>query len=271
MKMRISDAKAKKEFANAGVVLKTEFIDINGFKLHFAKTGNDSLPTLLFIHGSPGSWDAFKVYMQDKDLLAKYRMVSIDRPGFGYSQFGEAKNLSEQSAIISPLLNYLENGRNINLIGHSLGGPLSVKLAADNPGVFSEVILLAASVDPAAEKPETWRSILLNTPLNYLVPGAFRPSNKEIWYLKKDLTPLARQFEAVNSEVWILHGDKDNLVPVENAQYAHKMLIHAKSVHMIILKGAPHFIPWKPWYEDVKAVLLNIEADQQRHIIAKHE
>ncbi len=271
MKMRISDAAAKKEFANAGVVLQTEFIDINGFKLHFAKTGNDSLPTLLFIHGSPGSWDAFKVYMQDKDLLAKYRMVSIDRPGFGYSQFGEAKNLSEQSAIISPFLQYLQNGKNIKLIGHSLGGPLSVKLAADNPGVFSEVILLAASVDPAEEKPEKWRNILLYKPLYYLVPGAFRPSNKEIWYLKKDLLPLAGQFVAINSDVWILHGDKDNLVPVGNAEYAHKLLINAKSVHIIILKGAPHFIPWKPWYEDVKSVLLNIESDQLSREIAKHE
>lgn len=258
MKFRISDAAAKKQFAAAGVLLQTQTVNINGFKLHFAKAGIDSLPTLFFVHGSPGSWDAFRVYMQDKDLLTKYRMVAIDRPGFGYSQFGDAKNLTEQSAIISPLLTYLQNGKPVCIVGHSLGGPLAIKLAADNPGVFKDIVLLAASVDPAEEQPEKWRGFLLNSPFQYFLPGAFRPSNEEIWYLKKDLRPLANQFSSINADVWIVHGDKDNFVPVGNASYAHKMLTNAKSVHVFILKGAPHFIPWKPWYNDVKSVLLKI-------------
>jgi hypothetical protein len=36
------------------------------------------------------------------------------------------------------------------------------------------------------------------------------------------------------------------------------MLTNAKNINVIILKGAPHFIPWKPWYNDVKSVLLKI-------------
>ncbi len=253
----------KKQFAAAGVLLQTETVKVDGFKLHYAKTGNDSFPTLFFLHGSPGSWDAFSVYMQDKDLLARYRMVSIDRPGFGYSQFGDAKNLSQQSAIISPLLKKLQNGKPFCVVGHSLGGPMAVKLAADNPGFFKDVVLLAASVDLAEEQPEKWRGFLLHSSLQYLLPGAFRPSNQEIWYLKKDLQPLAKQFSSINADVWIVHGDKDNFVPVGNAAYAQKMFTNAKNIQVNILKGAPHFIPWKPWYEDVKAVLLKIDMAQQ--------
>ncbi len=258
MKFRVSDSKAKEQFSSAGVPLKMETIKIKGFKLHFAKTGSDSLPTLFFIHGSPGSWDAFSVYMRDPDLLAKYRMVSIDRPGFGYSEFGEAKNLEEQSAIITPLLKYIQNGKPICLIGHSLGGPLAVKLTADNPDMIHDLVLLAASVDPAEEMPERWRGIFFNSPLQFLLPGAFKPSNEEIWYLKKDLKPLAEQFKLIKSHVWIVHGDKDNFVPVGNADYAKKMLTNASKVEVTILKGAPHFIPWEPWYKDVKAGLLKI-------------
>jgi pimeloyl-ACP methyl ester carboxylesterase len=154
MKFRISDSKAKNNFLKENVQLHTETVNVNGFNIHFTKTGNDGLPTLFFVHGSPGSWDAFSVYMKDKDLLAKYRMISIDRPGFGYSQFGDAKNMQEQSQIISPLLDYINNKKPIYIIGHSLGGPLAVKLAADNPNTFAGIILLAASVSPAAEAPE---------------------------------------------------------------------------------------------------------------------
>lgn len=258
-KMRISDSDEKKIFSKDGVLLKTQTIDADGFRLHFAKTGNDTFPTLLFIHGSPGSWEAFSEYMQDKDLLAKYRMVSVDRPGFGYSQFGDAKDLSDQSAIISQLLKYIKNNKPVYVIGHSLGGPLAVKLVADNPGAFKGLVLLAASVDPSEEAPEKWRGFLLNSSFQYLLPGAFRPSNEEIWFLKKDLKPLAGEFASITCDVWILHGDKDSFVPVGNAMYAKKMLVNAKSVHVDILKGAPHFIPWKPWYKDVKSVLMQLD------------
>jgi pimeloyl-ACP methyl ester carboxylesterase len=258
MKFRISDSKAIAAFAKEGVPLHTQTIKANGFNLHFAKTGNDTLPTLFFVHGSPGSWDAFSVYMKDKDLLAKYRMISIDRPGFGYSQFGDARNLTEQSDIISPLLQYINNKKPVFIIGHSLGGPLAVQLAADNPNVFAGIILLAASVDPAEEPREWLRGVVASSSLAYLMPGAFRPSNKELWYFKKDIVPLSKQFTAITCAVWIVHGDKDKFVPVGNAAYAAKMLTNAKSVRTTILKGAPHFIPWAPWYKDVKNILMEL-------------
>ncbi len=258
MKFRMNDNKAKANFAKANIALYTETVNINGFKLHFAKTGNDSLPTLFFVHGSPGSWDAFSVYMQDKDLLAKYRIVSIDRPGFGYSQFGDAKNMQEQSNIISPLLVYINNKKPIYIIGHSLGGPLAIKLAADNPTTFAGVVLLAASVDPAEEAPEKWRGFVFNSVFNFIMPGAFKPSNEELWYFKKDIVPLSKQFDAVTCPVWIVHGDKDKFVPVGNAAYAKKMLVNAKAVNTTIIKDAPHFIPWAPYYEDVKKVIMQL-------------
>jgi pimeloyl-ACP methyl ester carboxylesterase len=258
MKFRISDSKAIAAFAKEGVALHTETIKANNFKLHFAKTGNDTLPTLFFVHGSPGSWDAFSVYMKDKDLLAKYRMVSIDRPGFGYSQFGDAKNMAEQSNIIAPLLTYIDNKKPVYIIGHSLGGPLAIKLAADNPTAFAGIVLLAASVDPAEEPREWLRGVVASGSLEYLMPGAFRPSNKELWYFKKDIVPLSKQFGAITCAVWIVHGDKDKFVPVSNAAYAAKMLVNAKTLHTTILKGAPHFIPWAPWYQDVKKILMGL-------------
>jgi pimeloyl-ACP methyl ester carboxylesterase len=258
MKFRMSDSKAKVNFAKANIALYTETVTINGFKLHYAKTGNDSLPTLFFVHGSPGSWDAFSVYMQDKDLLAKYRVVSIDRPGFGYSQFGDAKNMQEQSNIISPLLVYVNNKKPIYIIGHSLGGPLAIKLAADNPTTFAGVVLLAASVDPAEEAPEKWRGFVFNSAFNFIMPGAFKPSNEELWYFKKDILPLSKQFNAITCPVWIVHGDKDKFVPVGNAAYAKKMLVNAKTVNTTIIKDAPHFIPWAPYYEDVKKVIMQL-------------
>lgn len=257
MKFRENDDEAKQEFQNMGLTLSTKTINEEGFHLHYVQIGSDTLPTLFFVHGSPGSWNAFKGYLQDKDLIRHYRMIAIDRPGFGFSDFNDARNLTEQSHIIGHLLSGIRNDKPIFLVGHSLGGPLIIKLYLDNTQLISGLVILAGALDPKAEKPEKWRPILFKTPLNYFVPGAMRPSNEELWYLKKDLQVLEAQLDKVYCPVWIMHGDKDNLVPVGNVDYAKQKLTNAKSLEIKILPGANHFIPWTHFAE-IKKLLLEI-------------
>ena len=257
MKYRTSDIKAKEKFSNVGVSLTTETKKVNGFDIHYAKTGSDTFPTLFFVHGSPDAWTNYEEFMKDKELLSRYRMISIDRPGFGHSQFGDAKNLEDQSQLISPLVKSIKNGKPIYAVGHSYGGAVIVKLQVDNQDLFNGLVLLAAAVDPRKEKPERWRLIMKVPPLNYLLPGAYRPSNTELVYLKNDLKELDKEWEKVICPVWVLHGDKDTYVPVANADYAKKKLTKAKSVEVKILPGADHFIP-KERYEGVKEVLMRL-------------
>ena len=205
MKFKISDTEAKKEFEKEGVVLTTKTVKVDKRNMHYVQSGSDTLPTIVFVHGSPGSWNAFEQYMKDKDLLSKYRMISIDRPGFGNSDFGKAEPLQQQSALISPLFNQWNNRKPVYLVGHSLGGPLIIQLYADNPGLADALVLLAASVDPAEEKKESWKYILNGALMQYFLPGAFRPSNKELIYFKKDVYALEDKFAAVKCKVFIVH------------------------------------------------------------------
>ncbi len=244
MKFRISDSAAIKKFRSAGVLLQTPMIKINGFPLHFAETGHDTLPTLLFVHGTPGSWDAFQHYLMDSNLIKHYRIISIDRPGFGYSDFGNAMNLSAQTHIIAAWMDSVNNKKPFIIIGHSLGGPLAVKLAAARPQYTKAIVILAGSLDPAAENPEKWRPVLFKTPLNLLVPGALRPSNKELWYLKTDLKEMSTDYEKITCSVYLLHGTKDMLVPYSNVAYAKKMFTNSAMVSVTTFEKENHFIVW---------------------------
>lgn len=257
MKSRISDKKAKEEFSKVGVSLTTDTKKINGFDIHYAKTGNDTFPTLFFVHGSPDSWTRYEEFMKDKDLLSRYRMISIDRPGFGYSQFGDAKNLADQSKLISQFVRSIKNDKPIYAIGHSYGGAMVIKLQTDNTDLFDGLVLLAGAVDPKQEKPEKWRFVMKAIPLKYFLPGAYRPSNTELVYLKADLKELDKEWEKITCPVWIFHGDKDSYVPLANAEYAKSKLTKASSVAVRILPGAEHFIP-KEKYPEIKEVLMKL-------------
>lgn len=257
MTFRKADRVMISRFKENGVELSTSFEKVQGTNIHYAKTGNDTLPTIIFVHGTPGSWDAFAGYMRDTELLSQYRMISIDRPGFGYSDFGKVYNLKKQAELIEPVLEKLQNGKPVYLAGHSLGAPLIVQLAADRPGLCQGLIMISGSVDPSIEKAEKWRPWLFKTPLNFLVPGAFKPSNEELWYLKKDLITLKDEFARITCPVYFIHGDNDTWVPVENVAYAKKLLVNTNTIGELIIPGGNHFIPWTK-YGEIKNVLIGL-------------
>ncbi len=259
MYFRTSDKDAAAEFTQLGIPFKPVYLPVIGRAMHYVVAGRDTMPTIVFIHGSPGSWDAFEKYLQDKDLLQHYRLVSVDRPGFGYSDFGKALSFKDQGALLSAVLHSVSTGKPMALVGHSLGGPMVIKLAAENPELpIKNIVVLAGSVDPAQEEPETWRHVLNIIPLRYLIPGAMRPSNTELLMFKKDVFDLANDFPKVTCNVILMHGDSDQLVPPPNALFSQSHLTHAKNVQLIWLKGENHFIPWTK-FEAIKRQLLELK------------
>ncbi len=244
LRLRISDTEAKKKFDNRGVSLQIATLQVQHRNLHYATTGCDTCATLLLLHGSPGSWSAYENYLLDSSLRQRYRLVSVDRPGFGYSDYGAAISISQQVPLIGALMTQLDNGKPVYVTGHSLGGPLAVLVAARYPSLAKGLMLFAASVDPAEETPEKWRSLLKTFPVRYFVPGAFRPSNIELWAFKKDVLLLPAALQSIRCPVVIIQGMKDPLVPPGNAFFAQKQLVNAPTVRMIKLADANHFIPW---------------------------
>ena len=257
MRMRWSDSKATAVFKKKQAPLTIGDTLIHGRHLHYAVTGDEKLPTLVFIHGSPGSWFHYMTFMYDSALRAKFRMVSIDRPGFGYSDFGKAMHLKDQCDIILPVLRKLKNDQPMYLCGHSMGGPVTAKLAADDPSLFKGIVIVAGALDPAQEKRETWRHIMKNKPLYWCLPGAFGPSNTELLYLKEDLKPFAADLPKITTDVVFVHGDQDTWVPIANVAYGKKMMQHARSIRSDTIKGADHQIPWIN-REVLKQILMNL-------------
>lgn len=265
---RTSDKKAKSEFAKRGLQLHTGYVKVNGRDIYYAEVGNDSLPTLFFVHGSPSTWSAFSDYMNDPDMLAHFRMVGIDRPGFGYSVEPGAVHLKEQSHILLGVVLELSNGKPAYLAGHSLGGPIVAQMAADYPDLFKGIALISGSVDPSLEPKENWRKAFNRAPLSYFLPGAFKPSNEELLYFKSDVFGLAAEFEKIKCPVVLIHGEKDKWVPVGNTDYALKKLVHAVKVEKVIIPEANHFIPWTKKSE-VKAALIKMASGNEPAQVVK--
>ncbi len=259
---RVSDNDNKNLFSKKGISLYTSSFAIGDRHLHYARVGAENLPTLVFIHGSPGSLSHFRNYLQGSQLIKRYRMFAIDRPGFGYSDFGNTTNLLNQAKYISTFIDSIDNKKPIFLVGHSIAGGLLIKLAALDPNKINGLVMLACSVDPKQERNGFWRPIITYSPLRWLIPVAFRYSNEEQWGLNDDLEKLKADFPSVKCPVYIFHGDADKNVSIENAYYAKTNLFNAAKVELTVLSGEDHFIVWSR-YEEIRNKLLSLLNDKR--------
>ncbi len=242
--MRTSSRETVKFFKEKQVDYIDQNLTVQDRNIHYIQTGNQDAPTLVFIHGSPGSWDAYKNYLTDPLLNQKFRIIAPDRPGFGKSDFRNSISLRSQALILNQLLKHLDNGKPFTLIGHSYGGPLIVQMALEQPELCKNLVILAGALDPEAEKPEKWRKPLTWIPLKYLVPGALKPSNDELWMLKQDLKQLKSELHKLRPRTLIIHGKEDKLVPFQNVPFMEAQFSGVDSLKVISIEGENHFIPW---------------------------
>ena len=57
--------------------------DAQSRRIYYAVIGDDHLPALLFIHGAPASMTIYKDFFRDEELLKRFAMYAVDRPGYG--------------------------------------------------------------------------------------------------------------------------------------------------------------------------------------------
>ena len=150
--------------------------------------------------------------------------------------------LSDQAAAVLALMP--ADGRRVVLLGHSLGGPIVARVAADHPERVAGLVLLAASLDPALEALHPMQQVGAWGFVKALLPRSLRNANAELMALKTELEALATDLPRISTRVVIVHGTLDDLVPVANVPFMQSHLTGASCVKTVLLQGRNHFLPW---------------------------
>jgi len=196
---------------------------------------------VIMVHGTPGSATAWADYLLSPP--PGIELLALDRPGFGNSGPADAvTRLADQAAAVSALMP--PDDRPVVLLGHSLGGAVVARVAADHPERVSALVLLAASLDPALEAIHPMQRLGAWPPIRALLPRAIRNANAELMALRPELQALADLLPRIMAKVVIVHGTDDDLVPVANVPFMQARLRGARCVKVVMLEGRNHFLPW---------------------------
>jgi pimeloyl-ACP methyl ester carboxylesterase len=120
----------------------SQFVDVDGVRVHYQEAGERSAPALVLIHGFASStlvWS--KVFL----ALAEegYRVIAVDMLGYGYSakpRNGEY-TIAGQAKLLTRLLDCLGIKRAI-FVGSSYGGAVAVTCALDYADRVKKLILV---------------------------------------------------------------------------------------------------------------------------------
>jgi pimeloyl-ACP methyl ester carboxylesterase len=214
------------------------------YKIRYVDVGDPAKRMVLFIHGAPGSLDAFVGFLKDRKLSQSVRMIALDRPGYGSSCPGNAvTSLKTQAALIQPLLDRNIHEKKTILVGHSYGGPIAATLALLSPDLVGGILLVGAAMDPGHEK--IFRiSYLIKIPwISAVLPSSIVTTNIEKLTHVEELNKMLTSWKEIRVPVTILHGKNDWIVPVENAYFTNDILVNANK-KLVVVEKAGHLIPW---------------------------
>ena len=113
-------------------------------------------PDVVLIHGWLSSWRVWEGTVHTL-VIAGYRCWSLDLPGFGESsQPGlEWYTLDNLGQAVAQFLGILQL-RDVCLLGHSMGGMITLHLAAERPDLVSRLIavspVVTGRINPLAER-----------------------------------------------------------------------------------------------------------------------
>jgi len=251
----LSEREVHERFAQAGIpfTLQTR----NG--VSFVETGNPEGRVVVFIHGSPGSWDNFIGYLLDESLRKSCRLISVNRLGYVGDSRGRPEHSLKRQA--EAVMRVLPEGTPVLAVGHSMGGPIAVRLAADYPDRVAGLLLLSAAVDPDLERVLPIQRVGNHPLIAWMLPASLNVCNRELMPLQAELEILEETWPRLRIPLLAVHGEEDGLVPVANMDYL-RLQVPEDRLEIRILKGENHFIPWTREAEVIQSLRDLLEASK---------
>jgi pimeloyl-ACP methyl ester carboxylesterase len=167
------------------------FLQAAGVRLHVVERGRRDGPTLVFLHGNGAMAEDLVASGLADELEDEFRLVAVDRPGFGYSVRPRSRiwTAETQAEVIADALGQLGVEEAV-VLGHSWGNLPAVALALNHPERVAGLVLLSGYFFPSTRL-DVW---LLSGPA---IPGVGDVQRYVGWPAIRAITPklVQRIFE----------------------------------------------------------------------------
>ena len=129
---------------SGGAVPREQFVTVGDLELHYLSRGEG--PAVVFLHGSGPGASGYSNFKQNLDAVnqAGFRAIVFDMVGFGYSSKPTDRDYTTE--LLAGTVRAALAGIGVEkcvLVGNSLGGAVSIRIALDDPALVAGLVLMA--------------------------------------------------------------------------------------------------------------------------------
>jgi len=214
-------------------------IKINGREVFYSDCGHG--PMIVFIHGWLESHKTFDLIVNI--LSKKYRCISIDLPGFGKSDPINNVTLNKITRSVEKVVKKI-GVTNYYLVGHSLGGAISLMYADKNSGAVKKLVLISPFVSFKQFSKLIFYLITNLIPvaitkiLKWKNPNLFAVNAFRIAYLLSS-ADLYKYLRRVRKDILLVYGTRDSLLSIRPLQ---PLLGIMNNIHLAIFEDVRHYV-----------------------------
>lgn len=245
MTFRQSDKKTIAHFEKRNQKAFIKRLNFEGKDVRYVEVGieENKNTLIIFVHGAPGSSRDLLSYLSDSTLLEKARIISFDRLGYGYSNYGKSEvSIETQAKLVNAFVDTAEESK-IILVGHSFGGPIIAKAAVMNTKI-SGILMLAPVNDPYNEK-IFWVSNFGKWKLTrWMMSEAWKVATDEKLAHEQELLRMKNDWKKLQIPVVHIHGENDWIAPISNVDWSENNIPN-EYLRVINEEDLDHFIPFK--------------------------
>lgn len=147
---------------DAALPAQGKWVDVAGGRIHYVEMGPADAggAPIVMIHGILAQLRHFSYALAGR-MAKDHRVILVDRPGWGHSTIsGRRPGIGAQADMIAEALGKLGVEKPL-LVGHSMGGAVSLALALRHPEVPRGLALIAPYTQPVDDIVDTFRSLLV--------------------------------------------------------------------------------------------------------------
>jgi pimeloyl-ACP methyl ester carboxylesterase len=211
--------------------------------VHYAQSGNDTMPLLLFIHGGPGAWYGWIDYIDDPQLRKNFNVIAVDRLGYGKSEYGKPElSTHEQSKAILEVVKNFPANKKITIVGKSYGAAIAAMVSKELGNRVEKLIMISPVVNPDKETFYWFSPLGKSKAINWMLPKLMNVATEEKYSHAKAMQEIKSDWKDVTCPTVVVSGGKDWVADTSNFRCADTLLKSCCAKEMIYLPEEGHWI-----------------------------